>query len=181
LHKSARFANDLKIHFKYANATYRSGYYEEFWANVFSQPGTRILKACQGDTILGLAICGRADSYPGITDGRLDAGELHQLYIDPHAKGLGIGRKLYMACRQVLSRAGFTTMYINVLGKPDGTENSDALSFYRHMGAELSGYSFERPKRCGEIHELACPVLVDRNLVALPKPNADRQTYGLKS
>jgi GNAT superfamily N-acetyltransferase len=54
--------------------------------------------ACRGDEILGAVVLVR----------RTDAtAQLRLLYVEPHARGLGVGRRLVDACERFARRAGY--------------------------------------------------------------------------
>ncbi len=61
-------------------------------------------------------------------------GEVRELYLDPPYQGIGFGKQLFGAARQMLDRRGYARIIVTVL-----EENDRAIAFYRHCGGRLLG------------------------------------------
>ncbi len=79
--------------------------------------------------IVGYATLGRARIGGGGV-----VGEIRELYLDPHYQGIGFGRQLFFAARQVLNRRGYGRVIVTAL-----EDNHRAIAFYRHCGGRLLG------------------------------------------
>ncbi len=70
------------------------------------------------------------------------------IYLDPQARGRGIGRKLYTALEDVLTRQGYRKVYAIIT-----SDNEDSMAFHRAMGytftASFPDCAFKFGKRMG--------------------------------
>src|SRR5690606_7984251 len=57
------------------------------------------------------------------------AGEIYELYLSPEYQGIGLGRRLFQAAREMLTAHGFKGLVIWAL-----EENIGAVNFYRGAG-----------------------------------------------
>lgn len=94
-----------------------------WWESAISR-GSRILVLAAGDDIAGYASYGknRATMLPV-------KGEIYEIYVRPHYQGIGLGRKLFMACRGDLAARGMGGLAVWAL-----TDNEPACDFYRAIG-----------------------------------------------
>lgn len=162
LHKKVRVLTDAPYYYDYAMATSRSGYYDEFWAEVFDDPMRTVMKAIKGDKIIGFVTVGpseESENYQGLHDLCPSMGELHQIYLDPDFHGMSVGAMLYKAGAVTLSESGYSSMAINVIDK-----NKVAQNFYRDMGAIYHSTVREDIQRSGETYIVFCELYADNNI-----------------
>jgi len=82
----------------------------------------------------GGRVAGYALAAPARDDDATGLGELEAIYLDPDARGRGLGRPLLDAALAALARAGFTTVVLWVL-----TANAPARRFYERAGFRPDG------------------------------------------
>ena len=92
-------------------------------SDLFQRPGSFYYVAEQDELILG-----GAGIYPtaALPDGYA---ELVKMYLDPSARGLGLGRKLISKCLDDASRAGYTHVYLETM-----PELRKAVTVYERFG-----------------------------------------------
>lgn len=92
-------------------------------SELFQHPGSFYYVAEQDGVILG-----GAGIYPteGLPDGY---SELVKMYLDPSARGLGLGRKLISQCLDEARTAGYTHVYLETM-----PELRKAVSVYERFG-----------------------------------------------
>ena len=75
------------------------------------------------------------------------------IYVDRHAKKMGIGRKIYEALEELCAKMHITNMYACILAPRDDHDpylNTNSMDFHEHMGyKEIArfhqcGYKFQR-------------------------------------
>ncbi|MDB5045916.1 MAG: acetyltransferase, partial [Deinococcus sp.] len=93
-----------------------------FWDRHVGSPDHVTLVAELGEEVVAFVSGGPARDHPGH-----DA-ELHTLYALPHAKGLGLGRRLTAALAGELQARGFRSLFLWVL------DVNPTRDFYRHLG-----------------------------------------------
>jgi ribosomal protein S18 acetylase RimI-like enzyme len=91
------------------------------------------------------AICGFVTTGPSRDADVAGGGEVLALYVDPHAWGLGVGRRLMARAREQLGRRGFTAAVLWVL-----SGNDRAQHFYRADGWAIDGH-----ERSAEVWNIA--------------------------
>ena len=91
--------------------------------NSFLLPGSRYYVGLLGDRILG-----GGGVYPsnGLPEGVC---EMVKMYLDPAARGRGLGKKLIESCVEFARRSGYAQMYIETM-----PELSTAVSIYEKFG-----------------------------------------------
>ena len=104
----------------------------ETWAaGLIDQPPPRATLVIEGldGTVKGYALAApsRDDDVPGL-------GEIEAIYLDPEARGTGLGRPLLEAAAGELAAAGFETGVLWVL-----TANQGARRFYERAGFRPDG------------------------------------------
>lgn len=84
-------------------------------------------------TVLVIEIGGKLAGYATIGRNRArelsQQGEIYELYLRPEYQGIGLGRRLFSAAREKLSRSGLKGLVVWAL-----EENSGALAFYEGAG-----------------------------------------------
>lgn len=98
-----------------------------FWEKHVGSPDHVTLVAELGGEVVAFVSGGPARDHPGY-----DA-ELHTLYALPHAKGLGLGRRLTAALAGELQARGFVSLALWVL------DVNPTRAFYLHLGGREVG------------------------------------------
>jgi ribosomal protein S18 acetylase RimI-like enzyme len=84
-------------------------------------------------TVLVIEIGGKLAGYATIGRNRArelsQQGEIYELYLRPEYQGIGLGRRLFSAAREKLTRSGLKGLVVWAL-----EENSGALAFYEGAG-----------------------------------------------
>lgn len=138
LHRNVRYEIDFPLVPEYTLANLNSDYYDKIWRQTFptSDGSIPVIKADNGaGEIIGFCRYGTLLplEYPPEKLGAYKDGlaELHQLYIKKEYRGkFGLGRKLYEAAKENLSRKSYKHMLIALI---EG--NVRARAFYEKMGA----------------------------------------------
>jgi ribosomal protein S18 acetylase RimI-like enzyme len=103
-----------------------------WWESAITR-GSRVLVLTAGDDIAGYA------SYGKNRAGMLPVkGEIYELYVRPHFQGIGLGRKLFTACRTELSARGVEGLAVWAL-----SDNEPACDFYRAVGGTAAARGSE--------------------------------------
>ncbi|MFB9991696.1 GNAT family N-acetyltransferase [Deinococcus oregonensis] len=102
-----------------------------FWERHVSSPDHVTLVAELGQEVVAFASGGPVTMTSG------DDAELHTLYALPHAKGLGLGRRLTAALAEELQARGFQSLALWVL------DINPTRAFYVHLGAREAGEKTE--------------------------------------
>ncbi|UQN07506.1 GNAT family N-acetyltransferase [Deinococcus sp. QL22] len=102
-----------------------------FWERHVGSPDHVTLVAELGGEVVAFVSGGPAREHPGY-----DA-ELHTLYALPHAKGLGLGRRLSAALAEELQARGFQSLFLWVL------DVNPTRAFYLHLGGREAGEKIE--------------------------------------
>lgn len=102
------------------------------WWERMHERGMRALVLTCGDGIAGYATMGRSRA-PGA------AGEIFELYLRPEMHGLGFGRRLFTAGREVLALHGLSPVIVWALA-----DNELACRFYRAMDGREAARSLDR-------------------------------------
>lgn len=97
--------------------------------------GMRALVVPHGDRLAAYATFG----HPRAS---LRGGEIYELYVRPEMHGIGVGRRLFEACRWQLATHGLKQLSVWALA-----ENEMACRFYRALGGVEAGQSVDR--MCG--------------------------------
>jgi phosphinothricin acetyltransferase len=58
----------------------------------------------------------------------------HSVYVDHTQQGLGIGKKLFLALKEIATNEGYTSMIAGI-----GDENQGSIDFHKRMGFEVVG------------------------------------------
>ncbi|MFJ5800161.1 GNAT family N-acetyltransferase [Streptomyces decoyicus] len=95
----------------------------EAWSRVLERDDTPALCAARHGTVVGAA------SYRSRAGHRRPAVTLHQLHVDPHHWGTGIGSALHTACLRAWRTAGFSRAVLDVRW-----HNHRARAFYDALG-----------------------------------------------
>ncbi|TWG89029.1 ribosomal protein S18 acetylase RimI-like enzyme [Mesorhizobium sp. J18] len=95
----------------------------KWWAHAIRRSATVLVLEISGE-IVGYATLGRnrARQLP-------QQGEIYELYLSPEYQGIGLGRRLFAAAREMLAGHGFKGLIVWAL-----EENAGALSFYAGAG-----------------------------------------------
>ncbi|GAA5610363.1 GNAT family N-acetyltransferase [Streptomyces platensis] len=93
------------------------------WLRDLARGDTPALCAARHGTVVGAA------SYRHRADHHRPAVTLHQLHVDPHHWGTGVGRALHAACLRAWRAAGFSRAVLDVLW-----HNHRARAFYTRLG-----------------------------------------------
>ena len=97
----------------------------------------------QGDATLILEFEGKPAGYISFGRSRLASrsagGEIYELYLKPEYHGAGLGRHLFRAARDELSRAGLRGLVVRSLAA-----NETGCRFYRAMGGREFAHGTER-------------------------------------
>lgn len=112
-----------------------------FWDRHVGSPDHVTLVAELGGEVVAFVSGG-----PASHDSGHDA-ELHTLYALPHAKGLGLGRRLTAALAEELRARGFQSLFLWVL------EVNPTRAFYLHLGGREAGEKIESVPG-GELREI---------------------------
>lgn len=112
-----------------------------FWERHVGSPDHVTLVAEFGAEVVAFVSGGPARDHPGY-----DA-ELHTLYALPHAKGLGLGRRLTAALAEELRACGFGSLALWVL------DINPTRAFYLHLGGRGAGEKTEAIPG-GELREI---------------------------
>ena len=83
--------------------------------------------------VVGYATCGAA------RNGRRDSGEIYELYLLPVYQGIGLGERLFEACRHHLDLRGLAKLVVWAL-----EDNTTASDFYWRRGGRPSARTKER-------------------------------------
>jgi GNAT superfamily N-acetyltransferase len=102
------------------------------WWERMHERGMRALVLTFGDGIAGYTTMGRSRA-PGA------AGEIFELYLRPEMHGLGFGRHLFTAGREVLASHGLSPMIVWALA-----DNEVACRFYHAMGGREAARGVDR-------------------------------------
>lgn len=103
-----------------------------WWANAL-QRSTTVLLLEVGGEVSGYATLGRNRAR------NLDqAGEIYELYLSPEYQGLGFGRRLFQAAREMLRAHGFDGLVVWAL-----EDNAPALAFYESIGGRNASEGIE--------------------------------------
>lgn len=95
----------------------------EWWERAIGR-GNRVLLLAAGNEIAGYA------SYGKNRTSKLPVqGEIYEIYVRPHFQSVGLGRKLFNACRSELIALGMKGLVVWAL-----SENEPACVFYEAMG-----------------------------------------------
>ena len=94
------------------------------WWEMAIRRGSRILVAVAGEDVVGYGSYGR--NRAGILP---VGGEIYELYVRPEFQGLGLGRRLFQACRRELGSRGVKGLAVWALA-----DNGHACEFYRNIG-----------------------------------------------
>lgn len=99
------------------------------WQETLRKPATECQTwvAEKGDQILGFATLGGARDAPW--SDKEGMGEFWYLYLDPEARGHGVGRALFDWVVAEARKAGMTDFYLDTF-----EDNPAAHQFYEHMG-----------------------------------------------
>lgn len=97
---------------------------DEFWHRRIVDPGFVQLLASDGRD-LGMAVVG---------PGRDGQGGLYGVWVDPSARGLGVGDALMRAAIEVARKAGYERIYLEV-----ANNNAAAIALYARFGWEPTG------------------------------------------
>ncbi|MCT7376527.1 GNAT family N-acetyltransferase [Chelativorans salis] len=94
-----------------------------WWANAIRRSATVLVMEVGGE-VAGYATLGRNRARQ-----LKQGGEIYELYLSPEYQGIGMGRRLFQAARDMLSAHGFDGLVVWAL-----EENVGALSFYEGAG-----------------------------------------------
>jgi ribosomal protein S18 acetylase RimI-like enzyme len=94
-----------------------------WWANAIRRSAT-VLVLEIGGQIAGYATLGRNRARE-----LKQAGEIYELYLAPEYQGIGLGRRLFQAAREMLAAHGLKGLVVWAL-----EENTTAVSFYQGAG-----------------------------------------------
>lgn len=94
-----------------------------WWANAIRRSATVLVMEIGGE-IAGYATLGRNRASELKQDG-----EIYELYLSPEFQGIGLGRRLFEAARDMLCAHGFKGLVVWAL-----EENIGAISFYEGAG-----------------------------------------------
>jgi ribosomal protein S18 acetylase RimI-like enzyme len=103
-----------------------------WWESAITR-GSRILVLSAGEEVAGYASYGK--NRAGILPVK---GEIYELYVRPHFQGIGLGRKLFEACRSELGARGVDGLSVWAL-----TDNEAACDFYRAVGGTAAARGSE--------------------------------------
>ena len=95
--------------------------------------GSRIVVLTAGEEIAGYASFGRNRAAMLAAKG-----EIYEIYVRPHFQGVGLGRKLFSACRADMATRGVDGLAVWALA-----DNERACAFYRAMGGAASARGSE--------------------------------------
>lgn len=103
-----------------------------WWANAIRRSATVLVMEIGGE-IAGYATLGR-NRAKELRQG----GEIYELYLSPEYQGIGLGRRLFQAAREMLAAHGFEGLVVWAL-----EENTGAMSFYVGAGGRNAAEGFE--------------------------------------
>lgn len=103
-----------------------------WWANAIRRSATVLVLEVGGE-IAGYATLGRNRAKELGQDG-----EIYELYLSPEYQGIGFGRRLFQAARDMLAAHGFKGLVVWAL-----EDNSGALAFYEGAGGRSAAEGFE--------------------------------------
>jgi ribosomal protein S18 acetylase RimI-like enzyme len=103
------------------------------WWQSAIERGSRVLVLTAGDEIAGYASFGknRAGMLPV-------KGEIYEIYVRPHFQGVGLGKKLFSACRADMKARGMDGFAVWAL-----SDNERACDFYRAVGGTAAARGSE--------------------------------------
>ncbi len=94
-----------------------------WWANAIRRSATVLVLEVGGE-IAGYATLGRNRARQ-----LKQAGEIYELYLSPEYQGIGFGRRLFNAAREMLAAHGLKGLVVWAL-----EDNTGAISFYQRAG-----------------------------------------------
>lgn len=103
-----------------------------WWANAIRRSTTVLLLEVGGE-LAGYATLGRNRAK-----NLEQAGEIYELYLSPEYQGIGFGRRLFQAAREILMAHGFAGLIVWVL-----EDNDPAFAFYERIGGRNIADSVE--------------------------------------
>jgi len=103
------------------------------WWQSAIQRGSRVQVLTAGDEIAGYASFGR--NRAGMLPVK---GEIYELYVRPAYQGVGLGKKLFAACRADMRGRGIDGFAVWALA-----DNEPACDFYRAMGGTAAARGSE--------------------------------------
>lgn len=103
-----------------------------WWENAIAR-GSRVVVLTAGEEIVGYASFGRNRAAMLQVKG-----EVYEIYVRPHFQGVGLGRKLFNACRADMAARGIESFAVWALA-----DNERACAFYRAMGGAAAGRGSE--------------------------------------
>jgi ribosomal protein S18 acetylase RimI-like enzyme len=104
-----------------------------WWARSLSRRRSRMLVLTFNGIVQGYTSFGTARNQR-----RSKTGEIFELYLAPTFQGLGLGKKLFMAARQALTRQGSRSLLVWALA-----DNEGACDFYSRLGGRRCATSAE--------------------------------------
>ena len=83
-------------------------------------------------------IAGYATFGPARAGGPRNRGEIYEIYLKPVYQGIGLGERLFEACRTALDNRSYSGLVVWALG-----DNTNAADFYWRRGGRPAGRSME--------------------------------------
>lgn len=101
----------------------------ENFEQLIADPERDILLYVESDNLLGYAMVNRHSYFEDQSNGF----EVETLYVQPHHKGRGLGRKLIEAIVREIGNPFWLSTWVG---------NQNAIAFYRHMGFKKIGTTY---------------------------------------